>query len=126
MRLFLSILLIICTVENSSAATKVPKKLLGEYHCIIPSREIQYNGGVTAVAPAKVILYVYRFRMDIKIDDKLFVGYELHSQKSSRKNPMFQVSFESPFGEIVVRFNRKGKTASFDSDILKDLVFQKK
>lgn len=126
MRTILSLLLIICVLEDSAAAIKIPKKLLGEYQCVIKAREIVHNNMVTTVAPAKVILYVYRYRIDLKIDDKLFVGEAIKAKKSKKKVPVFSVSFEYPFGEIFIHFDRKRKTARLDYDVFKGLIFNKK
>jgi hypothetical protein len=124
MKYFFSLIFLTFTI-TSFAAIKIPKKIRGEYQCVIPGKPLQHGDQEIEVAPANVVIIVYQYRIDLQIDNKLFIG-EAKNKKSKTKDFLYEVDFGNPFGKLLISINRKRKTATIDYIDFKDFIFKKR
>ena len=123
MRIFIVVFLFLSVPVHASNFT-IPQKFRGRYVCEVPSYEIKHHGISTKVEALTAVLLVYKTKIILRIGERSFPT-NVERKVESRKNPVFQAEFTSPFQTCEITFNKKDKTVFVDLPIFQLLPFKK-
>ena len=124
MRISLVIAALLLTSNFYASEFTIPRKLRGRYTCEVPGYEIVHQGKITKVEALTAVLLVYKTKIILRIDDRSFPS-NVEKEVASRRTPVYQVEFSTPFQACLITFDRKEKTVLIDLPIFQTIPFKK-